>query len=273
MVAFISLSKAFEQNKKLLKVFGLWTSNNKWYNFYKTIIYGIMVLTPFSSFIQIILNNGNYVETNFVVPSQLEGLLKLIFFRKHYSKILIMCDILESKCLQPKNIRQEKILQDMVHLSRLLHDQYFRLILALCLMAFGPYYFSRDYNLLIPIWVPFNYKKSIYFYLLYSYMFVYAHIITLISFSTDAFLYLSIMQIGAQFDCISDSLEYSNEIKNLTKREILVVCIKHYNLLLQYGKTLQKAFKENITAQVAISVGSICFTLYYMSKVRKLLFL
>lgn len=264
----VSLSNAYESNITVQKIIGFWNSNNKWYNFYKKVIYFIMFLMPLSTIILLVVNRGKHIDRLFVLPAEFEAPVKFLFFCLHYPKILSLWTILESKHFQPKNSAQVIILNKMVNQSRFLQDQYFGWFFGVFIIALCPCFFRKDFELIIPIWVPFDYRqKPIYFYLVSGYLTIACFYWVYVSLVTDSFLYLSMVQIEAQFECISNTLENFSDFKGRSKRENLINCIEHYNYLLEYIKVLHDAFKENITAQVVVSVGSVCLTLYYMSQV------
>lgn len=268
----ISLLDAFKDNILILKIVGIWKLKSISYAIYRHILIFVISSMYLSTIIEIFLNTEELFENLYLMGAEFEGPLKLIFFRRHFQKVLKTIAILKSKYFQPLNKTQKKILESGINLSKLVQKTYFLLTAAAIGILFFPEYYKNGYNVVVFLWIPFDYRRSGYFECIYSYILLASIYTCYINISSDSFFYTSMIQIGAQFDCIANTMEESNAIAKLkkkTKRKILVRCIKHYDLVINYVQLIHEVYKQIIAVQMLFSTISLCTTLYSISIVRQ----
>lgn len=267
MSTIINLRHAFQQNIVLLKIVGAWNfEKNTFYTIYKNLLVIATFLMYFSSIISVLINfNDREVSENlYTLPAMLESPIKLIIFRKNFEKVLLTLSILKSKHFQAKNQNQKLILKKAIYYSRLLQFWYINLAGLSAGVLFIYPLIKGGYKLFITFWLPFEYQKPIYFEIVYFYVFLFSTCCAYVNVATDSFLYISWIQIGAQFDCVSDTLENLKA----NQKKILIQCILHYDTILKYVSLLANAYNDIIMVQVIVSTLGICTTMYQMSMVR-----
>lgn len=266
----LNLSESFKHNILLLKVVGAWSfENNILYSIYKNILACASFLMYLLSIIDVILNfnNREVMENVYNMPALLESPIKLVMFRKNFEKILKTLAILQSSHFQAKNKNQKEILQKAIFYSKLLQILYFFVtVVSVGALLIFPL-IKGDYKLFILLWLPFEYKKPFYFQIVYSYIFIFSTLCAYVNVATDTFLYISWIQIGAQFDCVSNTLTSLKISEELAEEKILIKCVQHYNKILQYVKLLNDAYYEIIIVQVIAATLALCITMYQMSLV------
>lgn len=267
MLERIKLIDAFKFNFIILKCIGAWNFNNVKYKMYKHTLTIISISMCLSTIIEIAkdVENRHMFYTamaEFVVP------LKIIIFRKEFKKISSTFVVLTSDSFQPKNTKQKKIQQEAIRLAQNLQFAYFCILGVVIVVIYIPNYLWQKLPLLL--WIPFDYKKPIYYEVAFLYALFGGAYCGYSNISIDSFLCISWIQIEAQFKCICNTLQNLKKISKSDKKEkklIFLECVHHYNVLQKYVELLSDSYSGIITVQVLFSTLSICSTMYYMSLV------
>lgn len=264
----IDLSEAFKQNIIILKLVGIWKyDKNFCYTIHKNLLMFISLTFCILSTLETAINFSDEVISNlYLLPALFEGVIKLAVCQKNLHLILATLHLLKTPYFQPKNKNQNKILVKSVKISQ------FGIIGFICTMSVcvcGVYVsplIKGEQTFFVNIWIPFGYQKSYYFKEIYIFSLISTTIIVFVNMSVDSFLYISCIQIGAQFDCIHDTLKYYQFKKILIKRA-LIDCICHHKQILKYITIFMNAYNEVVMVQIVSSTFSMCMAMYQMSMV------
>lgn len=256
----VTILDAFKINIFMLKLFGVWTSKNQKYTIYKYIITGFSLTLYFLTILELLTNFENLSDSLYDITGELQTPIKTLFFWKHFEKIIQFLNLLKNEEFCKKNPSQTQILQKAISLSITLQKLFFISAFLILWIMFVPPYFKKGYHLFVLVYLPNYFRRPVYFECFYSYIMFCTVICTYVDFSIDAFLYTSWIQLGAQFDCVG------NTLANL-KHSNFKLCVKHYKSVLKCVKLLDDSYSGIMAVQVITSTMSMCFILYLISLV------
>lgn len=227
----MDLVEAFKYNIILLKTMGLWIfPKNSLYTLFTCYVQSSLVFDSSFLIIYVAKNIGkkNVTDTIYSLPGTLQVVMKAIWFRKNFVSIKQTLDNLNRTEFQPKNIRQEQILQKSLKLSSKVFWSFFSLVSAMISIWMIIPLTKSGKVLPTKYWIPFDYKKAVIYELLYIFE---CACIILHGFSNvalDTFFAIAMVQIGAQCDLLCDAIKSMKEpfmVKQLNER------IYHYKLI------------------------------------------
>ncbi|EEZ99304.2 odorant receptor 48 [Tribolium castaneum] len=279
VVQKIDLLEPFDNVTRLLKILGLWYSPNE------TIVYKIyknfVMATCFLYTLTCTVYGFKFMsfETLEIAFGAVEGVLKSLMFRLKFQKIAESWQQIRQQEFQPRNEHQRTVLKWYIEVTKSLFLVYFFGVYIGCISALTVSSWLRHKDFPTDHWFPFNYRRPFLYQYIYVHITVGFYLTAFLNCASDSCFYLSLLHITAQCEILADTLKNVHDLHKLNAakknsgqkgedevmNQILIECMKHYNLIKKYTSLVADCFKEIITLQFVPTIVMICIAMYKIS--------